>query len=128
MDNSAVTVLVVDDEDDIRQLVRAVLEGAGFRVVEEAADGIGALDTLQELEAPPVPTVIVLDNRMPGLTGLEVAERVLDQIPEQRIVLFSAFLNDEITAHAHELGISACASKSDVALLPQLITGVIEGS
>jgi CheY-like chemotaxis protein len=128
VDKSAVTVLVVDDEDDIRQLVRAVLEGAGLNVVDEAVDGLEALDTLKTLEAPPVPTVIVLDNRMPGLTGLEVAERVLSTIPDQRIVLFSAFLNDEITARARELGISACAAKSDVTRLPALIAGMIEGS
>jgi CheY-like chemotaxis protein len=127
VDNSAVTVLVVDDEDDIRQLVRAVLEGAGLNVVDEAVNGLEALDTLETLAAPPVPTVIVLDNRMPGLTGLEVAERVLDKIPEQRIVLFSAFLNNEITMKARDLGISACASKSEVGRLPELIAGVIEG-
>lgn len=126
MDRSAVTVLVVDDEDDMRQLVRAVLEGAGLQVIDEAADGPAALDTLETLESPPVPTVIVLDNRMPGLTGLEVAERVLQRIPEQRIVLFSAFLNEEITARATDLGISACASKSDVGRLPALIAGVLD--
>ena len=128
MDNSAVTVLVVDDEDDIRQLVRAVLEGAGLQVIEEAVDGLTALDTLETLKAPPVPTVIVLDNRMPGLTGLEVAERVLEHIPDQRIVLFSAFLNDEIIEHARDLGISACAAKSDVGRLPALIAGVLDAS
>jgi CheY-like chemotaxis protein len=128
VEKSTVTVLVVDDENDIRQLVRAVLEGAGLRVVDEAVDGLEALDTLATLEAPPVPTVIVLDNRMPGLTGLEVAERVLQQIPEQRIVLFSAFLNDEIIAQAQEIGVSACAAKSDVGRLPELISGLLEGS
>ncbi|MEY2424142.1 MAG: two-component system, chemotaxis family, chemotaxis protein CheY [Acidimicrobiaceae bacterium] len=126
MDKSAVTVLVVDDEDDIRQLVRAVLEGAGLQVIDEAGDGLEALTTLENLNAPPVPTVIVLDNRMPGLTGLEVAEQVLQKIPDQRIVLFSAFLNDEITGRAQELGISACAAKSDVGRLPALIAGVID--
>jgi CheY-like chemotaxis protein len=128
VNNSAVTVLVVDDEADIRQLVRAVLEGAGLRVVEEAVDGVEALDALKMLDAPPVPTVIVLDNRMPGLTGLEVAERVLKQIPGQRIVLFSAFLNDEITARAREMGITACANKSEVGRLPEVIAGIVDGS
>jgi CheY-like chemotaxis protein len=128
VDNSAVTVLVVDDEDDIRQLVRAVLEGAGLNVVDEAGNGLEALARLKDLQSPPVPTVIVLDNRMPGLTGLEVAERVLHEIPEQRIVLFSAFLNDEITERAAELGISACAAKSDVGRLPAFIAGVVGDS
>ena len=128
MDYSAITVLVVDDEADIRQLVRVVLEGAGLRVVDEAVDGLEALLSVDQLHPPPVPTVIVLDNRMPGLTGLEVAERVLQQIPEQRIVLFSAYLTEDIEQRASELGISACAAKSDVARLPALIAGVVDGS
>ena len=126
MDNSAITVLVVDDEEDIRQLVRVVLEGAGLRVVDEAADGAEALLTFERLHPPPVPTVIVLDNRMPGMSGLEVAERLLQQMPNQRIVLFSAFLTDEIAQRASELGISACAAKADVARLPALIAGVVD--
>ena len=52
---------------------RAVLEPTDIEVAGEAADGPEALITLRALEPPPVPTVILLDNRMPGSTGLEVA-------------------------------------------------------
>jgi CheY-like chemotaxis protein len=121
---TATTVLVVDDEEDIRELLRAVLSNAGITVVDEAIDGLDAIDTIDELAPPPVPDVIVLDNMMPGLSGLEVAERVLARFPRQHIVLFSAHLTADIVRRAASIGVSACASKTDLATLPALITGL----
>lgn len=119
-----VTVLVVDDEEDMRLIVKAFLERAGLRVVEEAADGLDALQVVDRLSPPPIPTVIVLDNRMPGLSGLEVARDVLTRLPAQRIVLFSAFLSPEIEEEALDLGIRVCVSKSDVNRLAEIVAGV----
>jgi len=116
-----ITVLVADDEEDMRVLVRAVLTSAGLEIVAEAVDGVDALDTLKRLHPPPIPTVLVLDNRMPGMSGLEVAARVLEELPSQRIVLFSAFLTEEIAAQAKEIGIRACVSKDVVTRLPDVI-------
>ena len=126
MDTSAVTVLVVDDAPDMRFLARAVLESAGLTVVSEAADGPEALERVRALDPPPVPTVILLDNMMPGLTGLEVAERVLADKPDQLIVLFSAYLSDEVTAQAARLGVTACVSKVDVSNLGEIIRKLVE--
>ena len=88
---SGVTVLVADDEPDLRVLTHSLLEAAGFEVVEEAVDGEAALAAIELLHPPPVPTVLVLDYLMPGLSGLDVAERVLEHHPDQRIVLFTAY-------------------------------------
>jgi CheY-like chemotaxis protein len=117
-----ITVLVVDDQDDIRILVRALLERNGMRVVDEADDGIQALISVSQLDPPPIPSVIVLDHSLPGLTGLEVAERVLAQLPDQRIVLFSAFLDREVIGRAELIGVSACVAKTDILDLPHVIT------
>jgi len=126
MNGSAVTVLVVDDAPDMRFLARAVLESAGLTVVSEAADGPEALERVRALDPPPVPTVILLDNMMPGLTGLEVAERVLADTPEQLIVLFSAYLSDEIKVQADRLGVTACVSKVDVSKLGDIIRQLVD--
>jgi CheY-like chemotaxis protein len=123
----ATTVLVVDDDPDVRLLVRAWLERGGFNVVEEAADGPQALHQFDALNPPPVPSVVLLDNRMPGLTGLEVAEQMLSRHPEQVIVLFSAYLDIEIQAKARAIGISACVSKSEASRLPDIITRLLQG-
>ena len=120
------TVLVVDDEVDMRLLVRSVMALAGdrFVIVAEASDGIEAIDQWRALDGPPVPDVIILDNRMPHRSGLEVAEDILGERPEPRIVLFSAFLDDRVRSRAQEIGISACLTKEDVAELPDLISRI----
>ena len=114
------TILVVDDEIDMRTLVRVIIDLAnhGLAIVGEAADGIEALHLWQELDDP---DVIILDNRMPGASGLEVAGSILSRRPDQLIVLFSAFLDDEVRTEAAALGIAAVVSKDDVYSLPQVI-------
>jgi two-component system, chemotaxis family, chemotaxis protein CheY len=120
-----VTILVVDDDPDIRFLARAVLERAGIEIAAEAADGSEALMRLTELEPPPIPTVVVLDNQMPGLTGLEVAEQILADLPDQLIILFSAYLNSDIVAQAERLGVTRCVSKNDALDLADIVEELV---
>ena len=120
------TILVVDDDADMRFLARSVLEGSGIEVAAEAADGAEALAKLDELDPPPVPTVVLLDNQMPGLTGLEVAEQILRERPEQLIVLFSAHLDSAVEEEARTIGISACVSKMEASRLPQIMRELLE--
>ena len=122
---SALTVLVVDDAPDMRFLARAVLESSGLRVVAEAADGPEALLRFRDLDPPPVPTVILLDNQMPGPSGLEVAAEILTTMPDQLIVLFSAYLSDEVIAEATAMGVAACVSKVDVNNLAAIIRDLV---
>lgn len=119
--STATSILIVDDERDMRFLVRAVLGRSGIQVVGEAADGAEAISKVQELDPPPVPTVILLDNRMPGLSGLEVAAKILERTPGQLIILFSAYLDDETIAEATRFGVAACVSKRDLLKLPAII-------
>jgi two-component system chemotaxis response regulator CheY len=119
--SAAPSVFVVDDEPDIRMLVRVFLERGGFEVVGEAEDGPQALARFHELNPPATPTVVLLDNRMPGLTGLEVAEQILAEQPSQVIVLFSAHLDDAVQAKARDIGIAACASKMEAHRIPEII-------
>lgn len=117
------TLLIVDDEMDMRMLVRVVIEIAneGLSIVGEASDGAQALTVWRELDGPPVPDVVILDNRMPGLSGLEVAAQILEERPGQIIVLYSAFLDDEVRAEAATLGISRCVSKDELDRLPGVV-------
>ena len=120
------TVLIVDDEVDIRLLVRAILESSdvGVEVVGEAVDGDDALAVFGTLDPPEVPDVVILDNRMPGKEGLDVAAEMLGQEPRQSIVLFSAFVTPEIEARAQALGVRACVGKNDFARLPELVAAL----
>ena len=67
-------MLVVDDDDAIRRVVRAVLEADGF-TVDEAADGEAALAHLAQANGNG-PSILVLDVMMPGIDGVEVCRRV----------------------------------------------------
>ncbi len=122
------TVLVVDDEPPMRLLARAFLERGGFNVVLEAADGPQALERFHDLNPPPTPSVVLLDNRMPGLTGLEVAAQMLTAYPDQMIVLFSAHLDDTIKEEARAIGIAACVSKMEASRLPVIIQDLLQQS
>lgn len=111
--------LLVDDDDDMRFLLRVVIERAneGLQVAGEAMDGHQAIERWREVQ----PDVVVLDQRMPGATGLEVAERILDEHPDQSIILFSAYLDDTVITRATELGIRACISKDDYDRIPDAL-------
>ncbi|MET0838830.1 MAG: response regulator [Marmoricola sp.] len=117
----APSVFLVDDEPDMRLLARVFLERGGFNVVDEAADGPQALERFQDLNPPPIPSVVLLDNRMPGLTGLEVAEQMLARHPSQVIVLFSAHLDGSVKERARSIGIAACVSKTEASKLAEII-------
>ena len=121
-DEHRTTVLIVDDDEDMRVLVKLQLELSGhIEVVAEAIDGIDALDSFVRLDPPPVPHVVLLDNRMPGMTGLEVAALLRERVSMQRIILFSAYLDDATVARARDLGITEVVSKGDVKDLADII-------
>ena len=110
----------------MRFLARSVLESSGVHVVAEAADGPEALTAFRKLDPPPVPTVILLDNQMPGPSGLEVAQEMLAHAPDQLIVLFSAYLSPEVIEQAERIGVAACVSKVDVTRLASIIRELVE--
>jgi DNA-binding NarL/FixJ family response regulator len=120
------TMLIVDDELDMRMLVRLVIEMAnnGLSIIGEAADGEEALRVWRDFEEPE-PDVVILDNRMPELTGLEVARQILAERPSQLILLYSAFLDDAVRAKAADIGIARCVSKHELDQLPALINELI---
>ena len=121
MTSARPTVLVADDEPDMRELARVFLEMDGFDVVGEAVDGGEALQRFVSLDPPPVPTIVLLDNRMPVMSGLEAAERILHEHPAQLVVLFSAHLDETVEQEARDLGVAACVSKMDTANLPTIL-------
>ena len=94
-------VLVVDDSADIRFMLRVLLEDAGM-TVEEAASGDEALARLAD---PTGVGAVVLDQRMPVLTGLEVAQEVVAAGGAPPMILFSAYLHPVLRAEAEELGL-----------------------
>jgi DNA-binding response OmpR family regulator len=96
-------VLVVDDDEMIRRLVRAVLEADEFEVAE-ARDGQAALELASETH----PAVAVLDVMMPGLDGVEVCRR-LD--PQVKVVILTARDDPKLETEARAAGADAFMTK-----------------
>jgi two-component system phosphate regulon response regulator PhoB len=95
------TVLVVDDEPDIREVIRFALEGGGFRVIEA-----GHADDARKLLASDKPDILLLDWMLPGRSGLELAQQ-LKQNSKTRslpIIMISARGGEEDRVRGLETG------------------------
>lgn len=84
---TAIRVLVADDHPLIRRLLRTVLGSrAGIEIVGEASDAERAV----ELATALAPDVVVADLTMPGMDGFEAISAIRAELPDCRIVVFSA--------------------------------------
>jgi two-component system cell cycle sensor histidine kinase/response regulator CckA len=86
------TLLLVEDEQQVRRVARRILEGAGYRVLE-AADPVEAL-ALFERSTTPVDLVLA-DVVMPKMNGVELIRRLRDQAPALRALCMSGYTEDE---------------------------------
>ncbi|MBX9622319.1 MAG: PAS domain S-box protein [Gemmataceae bacterium] len=93
------TVLLVEDEAAVRTLSRAVLEGAGYTVVE-AVDGADVDRALAEHGGPV--DLVVTDVVMPGASGPAVAARVREAYPGARVLFVSGYTDDSVVRHGVE--------------------------
>jgi CheY-like chemotaxis protein len=84
------SVLVIDDDPDVRGFIVATLEEQGY-VVREAADGPSGLSEVERA----APDLVILDFIMPGLSGAEVASRILADTPDQTILFVSGYSETE---------------------------------
>ncbi|MDA8130109.1 MAG: response regulator [Elusimicrobia bacterium] len=100
-------VLIVDDNEDIRGLIRAILESKGHTVAGEADDGDKAVKAFRELK----PDAVLLDIIMPGKSGVDVLEelRALDQ--SVKIIMVTAVEQDEVNRRLLLIGASGIIYK-----------------
>jgi DNA-binding response OmpR family regulator len=94
------TLLIVDDEPHIRHMMRLTLEAAGHRV-EEAADGEDALVRFGDERQY---DLIVLDQKLPGIDGLQTLRRIKEQAPGAPVLMVTAFASVELAVEAMKLG------------------------
>ena len=116
--------LIVDDQEDVRILIRMIIDAAnrGVFVACEAGSGQEALDCL---EASCDPAVVLLDAMMPGIDGLETAARIRERRPGQPMILCSAYIDDELRAKAEQVGIRICLAKEEVQRIPEAIHAAV---
>ncbi|WP_376793629.1 response regulator [Thermogemmatispora sp.] len=98
-----IRILLADDHPIVREGLRAVLETQpDLSVVAEAANGLETIAQARETR----PDIVLLDLEMPVLDGVEAIRRLLELEPKPRVIVFTAFDNDERILHAVRAGAS----------------------
>ena len=102
-------ILIVDDGEAVRDIIRIFLEKEGFQVCGEATDGVEAVEQAEKLK----PDLIVLDLAMPRMNGVEAASVINRTMPTVPIVLLTMYADAVGGLLASASGISAVISKTD---------------
>ncbi len=106
-------VLIIDDNETNRRLYRQMCSGWGYRSAT-TSDGVDALLMLEEAAKGKDPfKLVLLDQQMPGLNGLDVASLISSrpELVDSRMLLLSSSLNRSETERAFQLGVSRALSK-----------------
>lgn len=120
------SILVVDDHELVRSLLVTVLESAGYSVIE-ASSGPSALSILET--RPADIACIVQDMSMPGMSGKETIEQVLEIVPDARIIVLSVDDEASVLAELGNLPITAYLEKPcDTDRLVDVVTRTIDGA
>lgn len=120
-----VSIVVVDDHPLFRQgVVNTLSFEPGYKVVGQAENGSDALELIRKLR----PSIAVVDINLPGVNGQQVTRRVVQEKLPTRIVLLTAYNDQEQIIHAAWAGAAAYCSKDvDPHQLVQTIKEVVEG-
>ena len=95
------TVMLVDDHPLFRQGLRRVLEAQeGIEVIMEVADGEEALRLAKQL----TPDVVLMDNNLPRMNGLQVTRELKQAAPEVAVIMLTAYHDDEQIFHSVRAG------------------------
>jgi DNA-binding NarL/FixJ family response regulator len=100
-------VLLVDDSYSVRTEIRLLLEDAGFTVVGEGSHGAEGVTLARELR----PEVVVMDVRMPILDGIAATGYITRELAGTRVIVFSAFDDEDLAEAAEAAGASRFLSK-----------------
>jgi DNA-binding NtrC family response regulator len=115
-DGSRIRVLLIDDDAKMVTLVRSILSDEGYDVVGRTS----ASDVLEQLAALD-PHVVVLDEVMPDMDGLDVAEEIREVRPAQPIVIFSSLFDQRLSRETQRRGYIYCEKADGIDRLEEAI-------
>jgi DNA-binding NarL/FixJ family response regulator len=96
-------VLVVEDDREVREAIRELLEETNFEVVGEAADGSEGVDMARQRN----PDVVLMDLRMPVMGGLEASRQIKQEMPMIQVVILTAYDDPALKEDALTAGVYA---------------------
>ena len=118
-DDAPVRVLTVDNHAGFRIVAREVVSATpGFTAVGEANDGAAALEAIERLQ----PALVIVDVRMPGMNGLELARRIRESYPDTVVLLVSS--DDHVEGAATARASGACAFIRKENMRPATLRGL----
>lgn len=111
-------ILIVDDEEHIRRMIRITLEASGYDV-GEASDGQAGLQLYGDGSSW---DLVLLDQRMPGMDGLETLGKIKQFDPGARVIMATAYASIELAVDAMKLGASDFVRKP---MTPELLRNAV---
>src|SRR6266550_1470706 len=114
-------VLIIDDEENIRRVTRLTLQAAGYEV-GEASDGERGLEAFGDGSAW---DAVLLDQRMPGIDGLETLRQIKQRQPLASVIMSTAYASIEIAVDAMKLGATDFVRKH---MTPEILRNAIAAS
>ena len=108
------TVVVADDEPDVRLLLRLQLEGVpGVSVIGEAGDGVEVVEVCRAVR----PDAVVMDLLMPKRMGIDAITALRAELPELGVVAYTATAGDFVRHEMDRLGVPLLLKSGDVTQL-----------
>ena len=104
-------VVLVDDQSDVVALMEAIVTSrSDVEVLGTASNGPDAIEVVRRLH----PDLVVIDHHMPTMTGVAAARCMLEDQPGLRILLCTAYLDDQVRDEAISAGIVRCLPKDRI--------------
>ena len=114
-----IRLVIADDHDAIRENIKAFLiKWPDINIIGEAKDGEAAVEIIKKLS----PDIVLLDINMPRLNGIEATRNIIQNNPQTRIVILSAYSDKTFVKAGFKAGISGYVLKSFISddLIPAL--------
>jgi two-component system response regulator (stage 0 sporulation protein F) len=116
------SILIVDDQKGVRRLLEELFKKDGWQI-HIASDGKSAIEMLEEIS----PDIILMDMKMPNMSGIEASQQILARNPEIQIVIMTAYGEMEVVSQALDIGVCKCITKPfDITYLREVIHQLVE--
>jgi DNA-binding NarL/FixJ family response regulator len=107
--SSAKRIVIVEDHTAIREMLAEILRGdPAYKIIGESGEGQQACQVCLELK----PDLIVLDARLPGMSGVDILRRIGKQLKSTRVMVFSAYESPALVREMLEVGAHGFVEKT----------------